>query len=40
MWPLLLKFIREQDYGKILYQGYFDALFIQILAFLEFFSIN
>ena len=35
MWPLLLKFIREQDYGKILHQGY-DAMFTQILAFYNF----
>ena len=35
MWPLLLKFIGEQDSAKILRQGYhiFDAMFTQILTF-------
>ena len=48
MWPLLLKFIGEQDSGKNLRQGYhmlpcnhiFDAMFTQILTFLIFFFIN
>ena len=41
MWPLLLKFIGEQDFGKILVKGItcchgspvFDAMFTQILTF-------
>ena len=48
MWPLLLKFIGEQDSGKICVKGIirshgnhiFDAMFTQILTFLIFFSIN